>query len=156
MENLEQEKISKVKSKFEKEHTKISVFLRFDQIEYLNKEHVEPNCSNMSLVVRNAVDIFIEKEKLQVAGVKYPIKLEYYKIINEDEFINKNNAKYGIKVVKTEYIENNTKTEEKTLKYLSSNEQKVNEILKVLEKNEVTPIGLEDVICDFSKEILFL
>jgi hypothetical protein len=27
MENLEQEKISKVKSKFEKEHTKISVFL---------------------------------------------------------------------------------------------------------------------------------
>ena len=30
------------------------------------------------------------------------------------------------------------------------------EILKVLEKNEVTPIGLEDVICDFSKEILFL
>ena len=38
--------------------------------------------------------IFIEKEKLQEAGVKYPIKLEYYKIINEDEFINKNNAKY--------------------------------------------------------------
>ena len=65
MENLEKEKISKVRSKFEKEHTKISVFLRFDQIEYLNKEHVEPNGSNMSLVVRNAVDIFIEKEKKQ-------------------------------------------------------------------------------------------
>ena len=28
--------------------------------------------------------IFIEKEKLQEAGVKYPIKLEYYKIKNED------------------------------------------------------------------------
>lgn len=39
--------------------------MRFDQIEYLNKEHVEPNGSNMSLVVRNAVDIFIEKEKKQ-------------------------------------------------------------------------------------------
>lgn len=63
MENLEQQKISKVKSKFEKEHTKISVFLRFDQIEYLNKEHVEPNGSNMSLVVRSAVDTFIEKDK---------------------------------------------------------------------------------------------
>ena len=98
----------------------------------------------------------LEKEKLQEAGVKYPIKLEYYKIINEDEFINKNNAKYGIRVVKTEYIGNNTKTEDKTLKYLSSNEQKVNEILKILKKNEVTPICLEDVICDFSKEILFL
>ena len=100
--------------------------------------------------------IVIEKEKVQEAGVKYPIKLEYYKIINEDEFINKNNAKYGIRVVKTEYIGNNTKTEDKTLKYLSSNEQKVNEILKILKKNEVTPICLEDVICDFSKEILFL
>ena len=65
MENLEQEKIGKVKSKFEKEHTKISVFLRYDQIEYLNKEHIEPNGSNMSLVVRNAVDTFIEKDKKQ-------------------------------------------------------------------------------------------
>ena len=91
-----------------------------------------------------------------IGGMSWESTVPYYKIINEDEFINKNNAKYGIKVVKTEYIENNTKTEDKTLKYLSSNEQKVNEILKVLEKNEVTPIGLEDVICDFSKEILFL
>lgn len=67
MEKLEQEKSIKenVKSKFEKEHIKISVFLRVDQIDYLNKEHVDPNRSNMSLVVRNAVDIFIEKEKKQ-------------------------------------------------------------------------------------------
>ena len=48
--------------------------------------------------------IFIEKEKLKEAGVEHPIKLEYYKIINEDEFINRDNAKYGIKIVKTEYI----------------------------------------------------
>ena len=67
MENLEQEKSIKenVKSKFEKEHLKISVFLRIDQFNYLNKEHVELNGLNMSLVVRNAVDIFIEKEKKQ-------------------------------------------------------------------------------------------
>ena len=67
MENLEQEKIikEKSKSKFEKEHVKISVFLRVDQVDYLSKEHVNPNNSNMSLVVRNAVDVFIEKEKKQ-------------------------------------------------------------------------------------------
>ena len=67
MEKLEQEKSIKenVKSKFEKEHLKISVFLRIDQFNYLNKEHVELNGLNMSLVVRNAVDIFIEKEKKQ-------------------------------------------------------------------------------------------
>ena len=65
MEELEQEKSTKEKSKFEKDHVKISVFLRNDQVEYLNKEHIEPNNSNMSLVVRSAVDVFIEKDKKQ-------------------------------------------------------------------------------------------
>jgi len=54
--------------------------------------------------------IFIEKEKLEEAGVENPIKLEYYKIINEDEFVKGTNSKYGIKIVKTQYIENDTKT----------------------------------------------
>lgn len=100
--------------------------------------------------------IFIEKEKLQEAGVEHPIKLEYYKIINEDEFINRDNAKYGIKIVKTEYLENDTKVEDKTIKYLSSNEQKINDILTILKENEVTPICVQDVIWDFSKRSLFL
>lgn len=100
--------------------------------------------------------IFIEKEKLEEAGINHPIKLEYYKIINEDEFIKKDNAKYGIKIVKTEYIENDTKVEDKTIKYLSSNEQKVNDILSVLKQNEVTPICVQDVICDFSKSSINL
>lgn len=100
--------------------------------------------------------IFIKKEKLKEAGVKYPIKLEYYKIINEDEFINKNNAKYGIKIVKTEYLDKDTKVEDKTIKYLSSNEQKINDILTILKENEVTPVCVQDVICDFSKTSLFL
>ncbi|KAB8042976.1 hypothetical protein [Janthinobacterium aquaticum] len=59
----------KSKTKAIKEHLKISVFLRFDQIEYLTKEHIELNNSNMSLVVRNAVDVFIEKEKKQKLAV---------------------------------------------------------------------------------------
>ena len=37
--------------------------------------------------------IFIEKEKLEEAGVENPIKLEYYKIINEDEFVKGTNSK---------------------------------------------------------------
>ena len=100
--------------------------------------------------------IFIEKEKLEEAGVQHPIKLEYYKIINEDEFISKSNAKYGIKIVKTEYLHNDTKVEDKTIKYLSSNEQKINDILTILKDNEVTPICVQDVICDFSKRSLFI
>lgn len=95
--------------------------------------------------------LFIEKEKLKEAGVEHPIKLEYYKIINEDEFIYKNKARYGIKVVKTEYIKNNTKIEDKTIRYLSNNEQRVEDILNIFKENEVTPISAEDIICDFSK-----
>ena len=94
--------------------------------------------------------IFIEKEKLKEAGVEHPIKLEYYKIINEDEFINRDNAKYGIKIVKTEYIKNNTKIEDKTIRYLSNNEQRVEDILNVFKKNEVTPVSVDDIIGDFS------
>ena len=99
---------------------------------------------------------FIKKEELQEAGIKYPIKLEYYKIINEDEFLKKDNAKYGVKIVKTEYIENNTNVEDETIKYLSNNEQKVDEILNILKNNEVTPICVHDVISDFLKSIFNL
>ena len=100
--------------------------------------------------------IFIEKEKLKEAGVEYPIKLEYYKIINEDEFINRYNAQYGIKIVKTEYIKNNTRIEDKTIRYLSNNEQRVEDILNVFKKNEVTPVCVDDIICDFSKGLYLI
>ena len=55
---------------------------------------------------------FITKEKLEEAGIKHPIKLEYYKEINEDS-INSGKAKYGIYIVKTEYIPNDLKVETK-------------------------------------------
>ena len=96
---------------------------------------------------------FIEKEKLMEAGIQYPIKLEYYKKINEDQFIKKENAKFGIAVVKTEYIPNNTKIENKEITYLSNDEQKIEKILRLFKENEVTPIGVEDVLADLSKEL---
>ena len=100
--------------------------------------------------------IFIEKEKLKEAGVEHPIKLEYYKIINEDEFINRYNAQYGIKIIKTEYIKNNNKIEDKTIRYLSNNEQRVEDILNVFKKNEVTPVSVDDIIGDFSNELYLI
>ena len=100
--------------------------------------------------------IFIEKEKLREAGIRHPIKLEYCKMINEDKFINGNNEKYGVKIVKTEYKEKNIKIEDKTIKYLSNDEQKIDNILMILKENEVTPISLQDIICDFSKSSFLL
>ncbi len=101
--------------------------------------------------------VFMNKQELEEANIHYPIKVEYYKIINEDELNLKRGTKFGIQVIKTEYKENNEiKVEEKTIKYLSNDEQKVNEILGTLKNNEVTPISLQDIIVDFSREILFL
>lgn len=99
---------------------------------------------------------FMEKEKLEEAGIYHPIKLEYYKMIHEDELINGKHPKFGIKVVKTEYLKEDTKVEEKEIKYISNDEKKVNEILGILKENEVTPVCVQDIICDFSKKMLYL
>ena len=97
--------------------------------------------------------IFIEKKKLEEVGINYPIKLEYYKRINEDEYINNKNNKYGISVVKTEYLPENTKVERKEIKYLTNDENKIEEVLKIFKDNEVTPICVEDVMCDLYRKI---
>ena len=96
---------------------------------------------------------FIKKEELEEVGINYPIKLEYYKIINEDEIMKGEKERFGIKVIKTEYRNDETKTEEKEITYLSNDEQKVEKILKLFKENEVTPIGVEDVLEDLSKEL---
>lgn len=99
---------------------------------------------------------FIKKEVLKEARINYPIKLEYYKIINEDEMINGEKAKFGIGVVKTEYIGNNINVENKTIKYLSNDEKRIEEILKIFKENEVTPIGVTDIISDLSKKVIMI
>ena len=49
--------------------------------------------------------IFINRDKLEEAGIKYPIKVEYYKITNETQKIKENGLMYGIQIIKTEYKE---------------------------------------------------
>lgn len=94
--------------------------------------------------------IFIEKEKLEEAGINYPIKLEYYKYINNED---KNKSKYGVGIIKTEY-KDDIVVEEKDIKYLTNDENRAIDILQLFKKNEVTPIGAEDVIQDYAKIIL--
>lgn len=91
---------------------------------------------------------FIEKEKLEEAGINYPIKLEYYKKINEDDMNSENKAKYGISIVKTEYISDNIKVETKDIKYVTNDELEENRILNIFRDNQVTPINSEEVIMD--------
>ena len=91
---------------------------------------------------------FIKEEMLSEAGIYHPIKLEYYKRIKE------NKAKFGICIIKTEYKTKEKIIEEKEIKYLTNDEKRVNQVLNMLKENYVTPIGLEDVICDYAKEIM--
>lgn len=94
---------------------------------------------------------FIEKEKLKEVGINYPIKLEYYKQIHEDEVIKKNKPKYGISVVKTAYVPNNTIVEGKDIEYLSNDERKIDKILRIFKDNEVTPICVEEILVELNK-----
>ena len=87
--------------------------------------------------------IFIETIKLKEAGIEYPIKVEYYKLKDED------NKKYGIEIIKKEYQHKNINIEKKVLKSLSKDECKVDRMLELFEKNEVTPISAGEIIEDF-------
>ncbi len=86
--------------------------------------------------------VFISSKHLEEAGIKYPIKLEYYKT-SEGENVE---TKYGIEVVKTEYLEGNVKIETKEIKDITDNLEEEEKILTILRNNEVTPVGVEDVL----------
>lgn len=98
---------------------------------------------------------FIKKEELEEEGISYPIKLEYYKIINEDEITRGEKSRFGIKVIKTEYREE-PKVEEKEVRYMSNDEKRIEEILEIFKRNEVTPISVEEIISDFGKKAIFI
>ena len=103
--------------------------------------------------------IFISKEHLKEAGIKYPIKLEYYKIARDENVrntdqineIENTRRKYGIEVVKTEYLEGNVKIETKEVANVTNDLDEADRILTLLRNNEVTPVSVEDVLEDLQK-----
>ena len=88
--------------------------------------------------------VFMNRDELEKAGINYPIKVEYYKIMEDANY----SENYGIEVVKTEYIDDNLKVESIKLDNITSNEEKINYVLDILRKNEVTPVATNDVIAD--------
>ena len=91
--------------------------------------------------------IFINREKLEEAGINYPIKVEYYKIINEEEKTNQDKLIYGIQIIKTEYRDK-IGVEQNKIENITNDEREITKILNIMKENEVTPIGLEDVILE--------
>ena len=91
--------------------------------------------------------IFINRDKLQEAGIDYPIKVEYYKIINEEEKVKENKLIYGIQIIKTEYRDK-IGVEQEKIEHITNDENEITEILDLVKENEVTPVGLEDVVLE--------
>ncbi len=91
--------------------------------------------------------IFINRDDLREAGINYPIKVEYYKITNEDKMKQKNKLIYGIQIIKTEYKEK-IGVEQNKIEEITNDEREINKFLNIVKENEVTPIGLEDVIIE--------
>lgn len=95
--------------------------------------------------------MFIPKENLIREGIKYPIKLEYYRVTEESIIYNSERKIYGIEIVKTEYKDSGTKIEIKGVRDVTNNIKRINKILQLLKQNYVTPIGLKDVVEDYLK-----
>ncbi len=87
--------------------------------------------------------IFIDKNRLLEEGIKYPVKIEYYKTITGKENVEN---KYGIEIVKTEYKEENINIEKEEIYELTNNSNEADKILTLLRDNEVTPIAIKDVL----------
>ena len=94
--------------------------------------------------------IFINRDELSEAGINYPIKVEYYKITDEDKRENKNKPIYGIQIIKTEYRDK-IGVEQNKIEHLTNDEKEITKMLGIVKENEVTPIGLEDVIIEIKK-----
>lgn len=87
--------------------------------------------------------IFIENSKLKEEEIDHPIKLEYYKTMVEEQNVTK---QFGIEIVKTEYIKGNIRVESSIKENITNNANEIDNILTVLRNNEVTPIGMQDVL----------
>lgn len=95
----------------------------------------------------------MNREELQNIGVKYPIKLEYYKTqTNEENVKNVNDIRYGIEVIKTSYINDKVDVEKTCIPEIIKDEVKIENMLNILKEHKVTPISAEYIIEDLLKE----
>ncbi len=91
----------------------------------------------------------LDEKILMENNIYHNVEVEYYKIKgNNENTLNDKYEVYGIEIVKKDYLDNETKVENKYIEKVTSNEQIVDNILEKLKNNEVTPVGLEYVIKD--------
>lgn len=88
---------------------------------------------------------FVGEEALKEADIYHPIKLEYYKHINEQT---ESEAKFGIKIIIKEYKKEGIKIGNEELTGITDDEQEIEKLLNYLGKTEVTPVDASEVLKD--------
>lgn len=87
-------------------------------------------------------DVILNKDELKESDSNR-IELEYYKIAKN---VKKDQRTYGIEIVKTEYLDNKRLKETENIYNVTSDENVIDNLLNILKENQVTPIGLCDVV----------
>ena len=95
-------------------------------------------------------EIFINTDELINEGIEYPVKLEYFETINTEEDVE---AKYGIEIVKTDFVDGKVKTNSNIIKNITKYQDEIERILNIFRNNEVTPCGMEDVLIDMFTKV---
>jgi len=96
---------------------------------------------------------FLDEKDLVETNITNNIELEYYRTKNsKTNILKKEKTSYGIEIIKREYILDDVKIEKSRLDDISTNAKKVINIIESLREHKVTPIGLQDVVCDLLKQ----
>ena len=85
---------------------------------------------------------YIGKEILAQNDIHYPIRLEYYKVEQEEG----KELFYGIEVVKTEYKEAIPVVENKLVEKITKEEVEIIELLEKFKRGTVMPALLEEML----------
>lgn len=90
---------------------------------------------------------YVGKDTLANNNIYYPIRLEYYKTENIENY----KSFYGIEVVKTEYKEDKVNVENKVIDKITDEENTINKILEQFKLGEITPAVSEEMIEELLK-----
>lgn len=87
---------------------------------------------------------YVAKEILDENNIDHPIKLDYYRIKDEET-----EGMYGVEIIKTEYKETGIQRESKIVENVTSNEKQMNLFLENISKGLVTPAFIEEITNEY-------
>ena len=92
---------------------------------------------------------FLSTEELKETNINYKIELQYYK--TKLDLLKEDKKSYGVGIIKKEYKDVEPNIEKSRIDGITESHENIEELLKKLYENKVTPIALEEIILDMKK-----